>query len=172
MLNDTKKRIKAMLPGTFDPPTNGHVNLIKRSSKLFSTLDVVIADNINKKVLFSAEERKEMLEEMLKPFDNVRVVIFSGLVVDYAKKEGINVLVRGVRALVDFGYEFELAMTNKQLYSDLEVLFMPTDPNYFVLRSSAIKEMAAFGADVSSMVPPIVAQKLATRIKKIVDIKH
>src|SRR5690554_8232258 len=106
-----------------------------------------------------------MLEEMLKPFDNVRVVIFSGLVVDYAKKEGINVLVRGVRALVDFGYEFELAMTNKQLYSDLEVLFMPTDPNYFVLRSSAIKEMAAFGADISTMVPKAVAEKLRSKIK-------
>ncbi|MFA5513946.1 MAG: pantetheine-phosphate adenylyltransferase [Sphaerochaetaceae bacterium] len=159
------KTIKAMLPGTFDPPTNGHLNLIERCAKLFSSLDVVVADNINKKCLFSGEERTEMLKEMLKSYQNIKVVSFSGLIVNYAQKENINVLIRGVRALVDFGYEFELAMTNKQLYNDLEVLFMPTDPNYFVLRSSAIKEMAAFGADVSSMVPPLVAQKLQSKIK-------
>ncbi|MFA7671085.1 MAG: pantetheine-phosphate adenylyltransferase [Sphaerochaetaceae bacterium] len=164
------KTIKAMLPGTFDPPTNGHLNLIERCAKLFSSLDVVVADNINKKCLFSGEERTEMLKEMLKSYQNIKVVSFSGLIVNYAQKENINVLIRGVRALVDFGYEFELAMTNKQLYNDLEVLFMPTDPNYFVLRSSAIKEMAAFGADVSSMVPPLVAQKLQSKIK-ILDIK-
>jgi pantetheine-phosphate adenylyltransferase len=164
------KTIKAMLPGTFDPPTNGHLNLIERCAKLFSSLDVVVADNINKKSLFSVEERTDMLEQMLKDYSNVKVVSYSGLIVNYAKKEDINVLVRGVRALVDFGYEFELAMTNKQLYSDLEVLFMPTDPNYFVLRSSAIKEMAAFGADISTMVPPLVAQMLQSKIN-VLDIK-
>ena len=165
------KVLKAMLPGTFDPPTNGHLNLIKRSASLFTQLDVVVADNINKKCLFNAEEQIDMLQQLLRPFNNVRVVAFSGLVVNYAKNENINVLIRGVRALVDFGYEFELAMTNKQLYSDLEVLFMPTDPNYFVLRSSAIKELAAFGADISTMVPPLVAEKLKSKIK-IVDIKR
>jgi len=106
-----------------------------------------------------------MLRDILEPFPNVRVVSWNGLVVDYARKEGINVMIRGVRALVDFGYEFELAMTNKQLYPNLEVLFMPTDPNYFVLRSSAIKEMAAFGADISTMVPKSVAEKLRSRVK-------
>ena len=162
--------IKAMLPGTFDPPTNGHLNLIERSSRLFGSLDVVVADNIGKRCLFTAQERMEMLREMLVPFSNVRVVSFNGLVVDYARKEGITVMVRGVRALVDFGYEFELAMTNKQLYPELEVLFMPTDPVYFVLRSSAIKEMAAFGADISTMVPKSVAEKLRSRVK-VVDNK-
>lgn len=157
--------IKAMLPGTFDPPTNGHLNLIERSAQLFGSLDVVVADNISKKCLFTAEERMEMLRSMLEPYKNVRVVSWTGLVVDYAKKEHIHVMVRGVRALVDFGYEFELAMTNKQLNPDLEVLFMPTDPNYFVLRSSAIKEMAAFGADISKMVPKAVAEKLRNKVK-------
>lgn len=158
-------KIKAMLPGTFDPPTNGHLNLIKRSARLFDSLDVVVADNISKKCLFTAEERMDMLQSLLAPYDNVRVVTWNGLVVDYAKKEQIHVMVRGVRALVDFGYEFELAMTNKQLNPDLEVLFMPTDPNYFVLRSSAIKEMAAFGADISKMVPKAVAEKLRNKVK-------
>ncbi|MDD3942692.1 MAG: pantetheine-phosphate adenylyltransferase, partial [Sphaerochaetaceae bacterium] len=113
MTGITQKTIRAMLPGTFDPPTNGHLNLIERSARLFERLDVVVADNISKKCLFSAEERMEMLREMLKPFDNVRVVSFNGLIVDYAQKERISVMIRGVRALVDFGYEFELAMTNK-----------------------------------------------------------
>jgi len=162
---DTTRKVRAMLPGTFDPPTNGHLNLIERSARLFETLDVVVADNISKKCLFTADERMEMLRSMLAPYPNVRVVIWKGLVVDYARDERINVMIRGVRALVDFGYEFELAMTNKQLNPELEVLFMPTDPNYFVLRSSAIKEMAAFGADISKMVPKAVAEKLRKKVK-------
>ncbi len=159
--------VKAMLPGTFDPPTNGHLNLIERAAQLFETLDVVVADNISKKCLFTAKERMEMLHEMLTPYDNVRVVSYGGLVVDYARKEHITVMIRGVRALVDFGYEFELAMTNKQLNPELEVLFMPTDPHYFVLRSSAIKEMAAFGADISTMVPRSVAEKLRSKVEML-----
>lgn len=157
--------IKAMLPGTFDPPTNGHLNIIERSARLFEDLVVVVADNTHKNCLFTGEERMAMLREMLAPFPNVRVVSWDGLIVDYARRENIQVMIRGVRALVDFGYEFELAMTNKQLYPELEVLFMPTDPTFFVLRSSAIKEMAAFGADISTMVPKSVAEKLRRRIK-------
>lgn len=165
MTTGKQGEIKAMLPGTFDPPTNGHLNLIERSAQLFDSLDVVVADNLSKKCLFSAEERMDMLRSMLAPYPNVKVVSWNGLVVDYAKKQDIRVMVRGVRALVDFGYEFELAMTNKQLNPDLEVLFMPTDPHYFVLRSSAIKEMAAFGADISKMVPKEVAEKLRNKVK-------
>jgi pantetheine-phosphate adenylyltransferase len=159
------KSNKAILPGTFDPPTNGHLNLIQRSADLFGKLVVVVADNISKKCLFTGEERLNMLKELLVDYPNVEVVSWNGLVVDYARAHNIQVMVRGVRALVDFGYEFELAMTNKALYPELEVLFMPTDPHYFVLRSSAIKEMAAFGADISSMVPRIVAEKLISRVK-------
>ena len=160
-----EKVVQAMLPGTFDPPTNGHINLIERTSKLFGSLDVVVANNINKKCLFSAQERLDMLEELTSHLENVHIVIHSGLIVDYARKNNISVMVRGVRALVDFGYEFELAMTNKQLNPNLEVLFLPTDPKFFVLRSSAIKEMAAYGADISTMVPKIVSELLTHRVK-------
>ena len=160
-----KKSVRAILPGTFDPPTNGHINLIERTSKLFDHLDVVVADNIHKKCLFTAEERLEMLQELVTSLENVDVVIHRGLIIDYAKNNNIDVMVRGVRALVDFGYEFELAMTNKQLYAPLEVVFLPTDPKFFVLRSSAIKEMAAFGADISKMVPKNVSESLTRRVR-------
>ncbi len=164
---NTHKDVRAMLPGTFDPPTNGHINLIERSANMFSHLTVVVADNIQKKCLFSADERIEMLKELTKNYPNVDVALHQELIVDYARKNNIHVMIRGVRALVDFGYEFELAMTNKQLYKDLEVVFLPTDPQYFVLRSSAIKEMASFGADISTMVPVSVAEKLIKRLERM-----
>lgn len=157
----------AMLPGSFDPPTLGHLDIIERSARLYDRLYVVIADNVNKSYLFSPEERHEMLKEILKNYANIDVVTHSGLVVDFAKEHNVGVMVRGVRALADFGYEFELAMTNKQLFPGLEVLFLPTSPKYFLLRSSAIKEMAAFGADISTMVPPLVAELMQQRIKTI-----
>ncbi len=161
---NTSPVIKAILPGTFDPPTNGHINLIERSAKMFSHLTVVVADNIQKTCLFEAEERIAMLTDLTQSYPNVDVALHRGLIVDFAREHDIHVMIRGVRALVDFGYEFELAMTNKQLYEDLEVVFLPTDPQYFVLRSSAIKEMASFGADISTMVPLSVAKKLTERI--------
>jgi pantetheine-phosphate adenylyltransferase len=153
----------AMFPGSFDPPTLGHLDIIERSAKLYDKLYVVVASNIQKKTLFTAEERADMLKQLLSSHDNIEVVIHSGLVVDFAKKSGIQVMIRGVRALVDFGYEFELAMTNKKLDPDLEVLFMPTSPNYFLLRSSQIKELAFYGADIETMVPPLVATAIKER---------
>ncbi len=164
-VDGNRKPLRAMLPGTFDPPTNGHVNMIERAARLFESVVVVVADNVSKKCLFTADERMSMLRQILAEHPNVEVALWNGLIVDYARQHDVAVMIRGVRALVDFGYEFELAMTNKQLYPELEVLFMPTDPKYFVLRSSAIKEMAAFGADVGKMVPKIVAEKLAARMK-------
>lgn len=158
------KHKEAILPGSFDPPTNGHLDIIRRSALLYDKLYVVVADNVQKKYLFSSEERKEMLAALLKDSPNIEIHIWSGLVVEFARQRRIGVMIRGVRALVDFGYEFELAMTNKQLYPELEVLFMPTSPEYFILRSSGIKEMAAYGADISMMVPPSVAQKIKERI--------
>jgi pantetheine-phosphate adenylyltransferase len=153
----------AMLPGSFDPPTLGHIDIIERSAKMYEKLYVVVSSNIQKNPLFTAQERKEMLQEILQKHDNIEVVIYDGLVVDFARKHKIKIMIRGVRALVDFGYEFELAMTNKQLYDELEVLFMPTSPNYFLLRSSAIKELAFYGADIETMVPPIVAKNIKER---------
>ncbi|AEV28348.1 pantetheine-phosphate adenylyltransferase [Sphaerochaeta pleomorpha str. Grapes] len=155
----------AMLPGSFDPPTNGHIDIIERSAILYNKLFVVVADNVQKNCIFTAEERKHMLEQILSGHKNIEVVSYRGLVVEFARENGIGVMIRGVRALVDFGYEFELAMTNKQLNESLEVLFMPTSPKYFQLRSSAIKEMAAYGADISPMVPPLVVQMMGNRVK-------
>ena len=161
----TASRNVAMLPGSFDPPTNGHIDIIERSAALYDKLFVVVADNVQKSCLFSAEERMTMLKEILKGYDNIEVVTYPGLVVQFAQEHGVGVIIRGVRALVDFGYEFELAMTNMQLNSSLQVLFMPTSPKYFMLRSSAIKEMAAYGADISPMVPPLVVKMMGDRIK-------
>lgn len=160
----TTSRNIAMLPGSFDPPTNGHIDIIERSAALYDKLFVVVADNVQKSCLFSALERRDMLKEILKGYDNIEVFTYPGLVVQFAQEHGVGVMIRGVRALVDFGYEFELAMTNKQLNSELEVLFMPTSPKYFMLRSSAIKEMAAYGADISPMVPPLVVKMMGDRI--------
>ncbi|MBQ2050590.1 MAG: pantetheine-phosphate adenylyltransferase [Spirochaetales bacterium] len=155
----------AMLPGSFDPPTVGHMDIITRTARLYDRLFVVIADNIAKKTLFSAEERKKMLEDLLAGYDNIEVCIWGGLVVDFAKEHDCGVVVRGVRAMNDFGYEFELAMTYKQMCPDLEVLFIPTDPKYFLIRSSSIKEMAVFGADISKMVPELVLNRVKAKLK-------
>ena len=156
----------AMFPGTFDPPTKGHLNIVSRAAKLYDRLFVVVADNVNKKCLFNANERVKMLEQLMKDFSNVEVVAYQGLVVDFAKKNDIGVLVRGVRALVDFNYEFELAMTNKELCPDLEIIFLPTDSHYFLLRSSSIKEIASFGGDVSNMVPELVLNEIQKKLAK------
>lgn len=157
----------AMLPGTFDPPTLGHINIIRRSAALFDRLYVVVAHNVNKKCLFTPQERVDMLKETLKDLDNVSVFSDTGLSVDFAKKHDVSVMIRGVRSEQDFAYEFELAMTNKMLYSDLETLFIPTDQSYIILRSSQIKEMIQFGADISKMVPEEVLKKLVEKYKKI-----
>ncbi|MBK5200745.1 MAG: pantetheine-phosphate adenylyltransferase [Spirochaetaceae bacterium] len=158
--------MNAMFPGSFDPPTLGHLDIIQRSAKLYDKLYVVVASNMQKKTMFSAKERADMLKELLESYDNIEVVIYSGLVVNFAKENGVEVMIRGVRALVDFGYEFELAMTNKKLYPELEVLFMPTSPNYFLLRSSQIKELAFYGANIETMVPPLVAKAIGKRLNE------
>lgn len=157
---------KAMFPGTFDPPTKGHINIIERAAALFDELYVVIADNIAKKCLFTTEERKAMIEESLPDVENMKVMVHQGLTVDFAAKHGIDVIVRGVRAMNDFSYEFELAMTNKMLNPDVDVVFIPTDPQYFLIRSSQIKEMAEFGADFSPMVPEPVRRRLKEKFSE------
>ena len=154
----------AMFPGSFDPPTLGHINIIERSAKLYDKLYVVVADNIAKKCLFTAEERIKLIKDNFIGLDNIEVLSYQGLTVDIAKQLNVDVMIRGVRALADFGYEFELAMTNKQLLPGVETLFMPTDPHYFLLRSSAINEMAAFRADISKMVPKNVAIELSKKV--------
>ena len=153
----------AMFPGTFDPPTLGHIDIIKRCAALYDKVYVVIADNIAKKTLFTAQERKGFLEETLKDYSNVEVHIWGGLVVDFAKKFDVGVMVRGVRTQGDFSYEFDLALLNKQICPEIEILFMPTKPTLSLVRSSTIKELATFGADISTMVSPVVIEAINTK---------
>jgi pantetheine-phosphate adenylyltransferase len=151
---------KAVFAGSFDPPTFGHLNIIERAQILFSEVHVVVAVNSEKKYLFSAEERVEMIREMVKHWPNVQVHPWDNLIVAYARKIDARILVRGVRNFSDFSYEFDLAMMNRGLNPEIETIFLSTDPDFFVLRSSAIKELASFGGDVSSMVPEQVARAL------------
>ena len=155
---------RIVYPGSFDPPTNGHLNIIQRASRLFDQLEIVIADNKQKKYFFTAEERFAMITEMVAGLHNVQVNLWKGLIVDFVSNVGARVILRGVRALSDFEYEFELSLINKGLNPQIETIFMPTDKKYFVLRSSAIKELAMFNGDVSSMVPPVVARALKAKL--------
>jgi pantetheine-phosphate adenylyltransferase len=155
--------LKAVFPGSFDPPTFGHINIIGRASSVFEELVVLVAENREKKRLFSPDERIAMLEELTKPWKNVTVALWDSLVVDYMKLHDIRLMIRGVRGANDFAYEFDLSMMNKALDSRIETLFMTTDPEYFVLRSSAIRELASFHGDVSAMVPPLVAEALKAK---------
>lgn len=155
------------MPGSFDPPTNGHLNLIDRASKIFDRIEVVIAQNSQKSYTFDAEERREMMTELTKRWDHVGVHVWDRMIVEFARSVGAPIMIRGVRALSDFSYEFELSMLNKGLDPEIETIFMPTDAQYFVLRSSAIKELVRLGGDVSSMVPPIVEERLKKKIGPI-----
>jgi pantetheine-phosphate adenylyltransferase len=155
-----------MLPGTFDPPTNGHLDILQRASRLFEAVVVVVAVNPGKANLFSSEERFAMMKALSADLPNVTVSLWDGLIVDYAAQHGIHLIVRGVRALADFDYEFELAAMNRSLNPRAETILMPTDQRYSVLRSSVVKDIARFGGAVTSMVPPIVAEALHRKFGK------
>lgn len=156
--------LRVMYPGTFDPPTNGHLDIIKRAARIFDELEIVIAINREKQTFFSPDERFEMMRRLVEGLANVRVHRWEGLVVEMAEKLGARVMVRGVRALSDFNYEFELSTMNRALNSRIETVFLPTDQKYLVLRSSAIKELARLGGDISLMVPPLVAEALLAKL--------
>ncbi|MBQ6056140.1 MAG: pantetheine-phosphate adenylyltransferase [Treponema sp.] len=150
----------AVFPGTFDPPTYGHLNIIERASKLFDRVDVVVAVNPGKNCLFDAEERTSMIKTLVEPFQNVTVHSWDKLIVQYAEQSGAKVLIRGIRNANDFGYEFDLSLMNHNLNSNIETLFIPTETRFVLVKSSSIKELAQFGGDVSGMVPPIVLEAL------------
>lgn len=152
--------VKAVFPGSFDPPTYGHLNIIERAKTVFEEVLVVVAVNRSKSSNFSADERVAFMRELVAGWPNVSVHTCDTLIVDFARAHKCKVLLRGVRSVQDFSYEFELSVMNKGLGPEIETFFMPTDPRYFVLRSSAIKELASFGGDVSKMVPPVVAEAL------------
>ncbi len=156
--------VTALVPGTYDPPTFGHENLIQRASRIFDHIVVVIAVNPKKSCVFSAEERLHFLQNMTSALPNVSVHLWEGLIVEFAQQHDAKVMVRGVRALGDFDYEFELSILNKGLDSSIETVFIPTDSRFFVLRSSSIRELVQFGGDVSHMVPAEVAAALNRRI--------
>jgi len=158
--------LKAAFPGSFDPPTSGHINIIQRAASIFDELLVVVAENKQKKYLFSAQERASMIIELIREKKNVSVIVCDCLVVDFLKKKGIKLLIRGVRGLEDFSYEFELSMMNKALDPEIETIFMTTDPEYFVIRSSSIKELASFNGNLHGMVPPLVAKALKEKYSK------
>jgi len=152
--------LKAAFPGSFDPPTSGHINIISRAASIFGELVVIVAENKRKKYLFSAEERASMIRELIKDYKNVSVTVCDCLIVDFLKKMDIKLLLRGVRGVEDFSYEFELSMMNRTLDPNIETIFMTTDPEYFVIRSSSIKELASFDGNLHGMVPTLVAKAL------------
>jgi pantetheine-phosphate adenylyltransferase len=152
--------VKAAFPGSFDPPTFGHLNIIERAAAMFDELVVVLAENRRKKTLFPPEERMAMISQLVKPWENVSVTSSASLMVEFMQARGITVLVRGIRGPQDFSYEFDLSLWNKTLAPELETVFLVTDPRYTLLRSSAIKELASFHRDLSSLVPPLVAEAL------------
>jgi pantetheine-phosphate adenylyltransferase len=152
--------MRAAFPGSFDPPTFGHIDIIERSRSIFDEIVVVIAENKQKSYLFSAEERRDMMTEMVKEWKNVTVTLCDTLIVDLLKQLNIKVMVRGVRNVLDFFYESELSMMNKALSPGIETIFMMTRPEYLVLRASSVRELAAFNGDLSALVPPVVVNAL------------
>lgn len=150
----------AVYPGSFDPITNGHVDIIKRGIRMFDELIVLIAHNPNKRALFSVEERLEMIREVIRDCENVRVESFDGLLVEYVKRTGANVILRGLRALSDFEYEFQLALINRRLNRDVETVFLMSGFKWFYTSSKIINEAASLGGSVKGLVPEIVNLKL------------
>ena len=157
----------AVYPGSFDPITNGHVDLIKRTLRVFDRVIVAIAVNPNKEnSLFSVEERLAMIREVFRGLrKRVKVDSFEGLLVNYARRTGAKVIIRGLRAVSDFEYEFQMAMMNRRLQPDLETLFMMTGESYFYISSHLVEEVMSLGGDVSGLVPKNVIKKLKKKFK-------
>lgn len=160
---------KAIYPGSFDPVTLGHIDVIERASKLFDHLIIGVLNNSAKTPLFSVEERVKMLKEVTKHLTNVEVKSFGGLTVDFARECGANGLVRGLRAVTDFEYELQIAQLNRVIAPEIDTVFLITNLNYAYLSSSSVKEVAAYGGDISSFVTPYVEEevhkKLNVRVK-------
>ncbi|PLV56855.1 pantetheine-phosphate adenylyltransferase [Thermotoga sp. SG1] len=156
----------AVYPGSFDPITLGHVDIIKRALNIFDGLVVLVTENPRKKYLFSLDERKKLVESALKNVDRVRIDVHRGLLVNYLKKHGIKVLVRGLRAVTDYEYELQMALANKKLYSELETVFLTASEKFSFVSSSLVKEVAMYGGDVTEWVPSEVARALYEKLKE------
>ncbi|MGN0132945.1 MAG: pantetheine-phosphate adenylyltransferase [Lachnospiraceae bacterium] len=157
----------AIYPGSFDPVTYGHLDVIRRSANIFDELTVSVLNNVGKSALFSVEERVKMLEEATKDLPNVKVDSFSGLLIDYAREKNVHVVIRGLRAITDFEYELQIAQTNHKLSNgELDTMFLTTALEYAYLSSSSVKEIAYFKGDVSPCVPDFVAKELYRKYHK------
>jgi len=161
-------RVIAIYPGSFDPPTNGHLDLIERGSHIFDELIVAILRNSEKSPLFSVGERRTMLEAMTEPFRNVRVDTFDGLTVEYAVRVKAKAILRGIRAISDYEYELQMALMNRKLHPELETVFMMPAGKYSYLSSRLVREVAQLGGSVSDLVPEIVEQRLKERLEPAV----
>lgn len=155
----------AICPGSFDPVTNGHMDIIKRASKMFDKLYVAVSSNSSKVASFSIEERMQMLKKCTADIENIEVCTFDGLLAEYAKTVGAIALVRGLRAVTDFEYEFQMSLTNKKINQDLETVFLTTNSEYMFLSSSIVKEIARNNGDISDFVPPVVLLDIEKRLK-------
>jgi pantetheine-phosphate adenylyltransferase len=157
--------VKALYPGTFDPPTNGHVDLIQRGAKLFDHLTVAVLNNPVKNPLFTVAERVEMLTEATASIGNVSVAMFDGLMVRFARQLGATAVLRGIRAISDYEHEFQMALMNRRLAPEIESVFLQPAGRYSFVSSRMVKEVFSFGGDVTGLVPPNVLKRLRTRIK-------
>ena len=156
-------KVTAVYPGTFDPITNGHLDIIGRGVRLFDEIIVALLQNADKEPLFSLPERLEIVASVVKRFPNVRVESFDGLLIDYARKRGAQAIVRGLRALSDFEYEFQMALMNRRLGPDLETVFMMPSEAYSYVSSRLVKEVVGLGGDVTGLVPQEVLDRLKAR---------
>ncbi|MGH9795531.1 MAG: pantetheine-phosphate adenylyltransferase [Candidatus Acidiferrales bacterium] len=157
------KPILAIYPGSFDPVTNGHLDLIERGAKIFGRLVVAVLQNQDKLPLFSVEERIEMLREVTRPWSNVEIDVFDGLLVEYAQRRGAQVLLRGIRAISDYEYELQMALMNRKLAPGIETVFMMPAEAYSYLSSRLVKEVFHLGGDISKLVPSLVIERLRAK---------
>jgi pantetheine-phosphate adenylyltransferase len=158
------KPVTAIYPGSFDPVTNGHLDLIARGAMIFDQLIVAVAQNLDKEPLFAVKERVEMLEAVTFEWKNVEVEIFDGLLMDYARSQGASVIMRGIRAVSDYEYELQMAMMNRKIEPDIETVFMLPAEAYSYLSSRLVKELARLGGPVKDLVPPLVVERLRAKV--------
>jgi pantetheine-phosphate adenylyltransferase len=156
--------VKALYPGTFDPPTNGHVDLITRGSRLFDHLTVAVLVNPVKNPLFTVEERVEMLKEATSSLGNISIATFNGLMVEFARQQGASAVLRGIRAISDYEYEFQMALMNRRLAPEIETVFLQPAGRYSFVSSRMVKEVFSVNGDVTGLVPPNVLKRLRARI--------
>lgn len=154
-------------PGSFDPPTNGHLDLIERASSVFAHVVVAVLRNDSKSALFTVDERIEMLGEACQELENVTIDSFNGLLVDYARARGARLILRGIRAISDYEYELQMALMNRKLYPELETVFVPADERFSYLSSRLVKEVSRLGGDISDLVPPNVSRRLESKHSKL-----